>query len=58
MGAVGEDLQVDIHLADADNDTARRLAHDLILLFLKLYQLGNACPMLKLFGLTRAHEYQ
>ena len=31
MGAVGEDLQVDIHLADADadDDTARRLAIDI-----------------------------
>ena len=29
MGAVGEDSQVDIHLADADDDTARRLAIDI-----------------------------
>lgn len=29
MGAVGEGLQVDIHLADADDDTARRLAIDI-----------------------------
>ena len=28
-GAAGEDLQVDIHLADADDDTARRLAIDI-----------------------------
>ena len=28
-GAAGEDLQVDIHLADADDDTARRLVIDI-----------------------------
>lgn len=28
-GAAGEDLHVDIHLADADDETARRLANDI-----------------------------